>query len=174
MFCLPFCVFFFLPLRFFMCFSLCCCLLLATVMAESCYFWTCNRNSVCRLVFTLVYTHCRELINQWGSCDREVTIIQVTVDGQWTSDILSLLFILQVSIFCFLTPVLSFLPSFVSPFLEVFLWCKGEVWTFNLDLAFLIMRMEISWFSWEILVNLPFVKDEQHLFKLSLLPCIEQ
>jgi hypothetical protein len=24
------------------------------------------------------------------------------------------------------------------------------------------------------LVNLPFVKDEQHLFKLSLLPCIEQ
>jgi hypothetical protein len=72
-----------------MCFSLCCCLLLATVMAESCYFWTCNRNSVCRLVFTLVYTHCRELINQWGSCDREVTIIHVTVDGHWTSDILT-------------------------------------------------------------------------------------
>jgi WD40 repeat protein len=147
-----FCVLFFLPLRFFLFYPLCC-LLLATVMAESCYFWTCNRNSVCRLVFTLVYTHCRELINQWGSCDREVTIIHVTVDGHWTSDILSLLFI-QVSIFYFLTLVLSFLPSFVSPFLEVFLWCKGEVWTFNLDLAFLIMRMEISWFSWEILVNL--------------------
>jgi hypothetical protein len=41
--------------------------LLASIMAEfSHYFWTCNRNSGHRLVGTLTYTHCRELMNSVG------------------------------------------------------------------------------------------------------------
>jgi hypothetical protein len=40
-----------------------CCLLLASSMAESSHcFWMCSRNSVCRLVFSLAFTHCRELM----------------------------------------------------------------------------------------------------------------
>jgi hypothetical protein len=42
-------------------------LLLSSTMAESfCCFWTCNRNPVWRLVFTLAYTHCRELMKSVG------------------------------------------------------------------------------------------------------------
>jgi hypothetical protein len=36
-------------------------------MAEfSCWFQTCNRNTVCRLVFTLACTHIRELMKSVG------------------------------------------------------------------------------------------------------------
>jgi general stress protein CsbA len=47
--------------------SLCCCLLLASSMAEfSCCFWICSRNLVCRLVFSLAFTHCKELMKSVG------------------------------------------------------------------------------------------------------------
>jgi hypothetical protein len=50
-----------------MAFSLLCCLLQARIMAESsCCFWTCIRNSICRLVVTLAYTFCRELMKSVG------------------------------------------------------------------------------------------------------------
>ncbi len=44
--------------------------------------------------------------------------------------------------------VLFFLPNSVSPYLEIFLWLKRR--SFNLVLAFLNVRMEISWCSWEL------------------------
>ncbi len=60
-FCLSCCVFLFLVI------SLCCCLLLASSMAESsCYFLNYGRNLVCRLVFSLAFTHCRELMKSAG------------------------------------------------------------------------------------------------------------
>jgi hypothetical protein len=51
------------PLFFSLCVSpslLFCYELLASIIAESsCCFWTCNRNSLCRLVVTLAHMHCR-------------------------------------------------------------------------------------------------------------------
>jgi hypothetical protein len=56
MFCLFCCVFLFFVISL-------CCLLLARSMAESsCCFWNCSRNLVCSLVFSLAFTHCRELM----------------------------------------------------------------------------------------------------------------
>jgi hypothetical protein len=66
------------------------CMVLVSAMAESfCCFWTSDRNLIWRLVAELAYSHCTELIqswwSQWVSCYREVTIVHVTVHGQWTS-----------------------------------------------------------------------------------------
>ncbi len=58
----------------FVCHSFLWCRVLASLIAESsCCFQTCNRNSVCRLVGTVAYTLCRELMKSMGkSCDRKV------------------------------------------------------------------------------------------------------
>ncbi len=73
-FCLSCCVFLLFVI------SLCCYLLLASSMAESSRcLWNCSRNSVRRLVFSPAFTHCRELISQWESYDREITIVHATV-----------------------------------------------------------------------------------------------
>jgi hypothetical protein len=112
-------------------------------------------------VFTLAYTHCRESWwSPWGSCDTKVTIIH----GPWTSERPPPVFILQVCLFllshsCFVFVVLCFALSFVTLFLEVFLWLKEEALTlFGL---FLIARMEISWFLWERVGSSPRTYDPQ-------------
>jgi hypothetical protein len=54
-FCISCCVFLFLSISL--------CLLLASSIAESsCCFQNCGRNSIGRLVFSLAFTHCRELM----------------------------------------------------------------------------------------------------------------
>ncbi len=61
--CCPFlCV-----LSILLCFSVIslCCLLLASSMAESVLFQICNRNSVCRLVFSLAFTTVGSWWSQW-------------------------------------------------------------------------------------------------------------
>ncbi len=70
-----------------------CCLLLASSMAESsCCFWICSRNLVHRLVSSLAFMHCRELMKSvWKLC---FSIIHATVDGPWTGVSIALLFIL--------------------------------------------------------------------------------
>jgi hypothetical protein len=60
-FCLSCCVFLFYVM------SLCCCLLLASSTVESSHcFWNCSRISIERLVFSLTFTHCRELMKSVG------------------------------------------------------------------------------------------------------------
>jgi hypothetical protein len=115
-------------------------------MAESVLFQICSRNSVCRLVFSLAFTTVGSWWSQWESCDREVTIIHATADGPWTGARLALLFILLSCLifFWFRGPFLSVL-SFL---LWNSLWLVEEVLT--LLCLFLIVRMGISWFLWEI------------------------
>jgi hypothetical protein len=44
-----------------------CCLLIASSMAECSYcFQICSRNFICRFVFSLAFTHCRELMKSVG------------------------------------------------------------------------------------------------------------
>jgi hypothetical protein len=60
-FCLSCCVFLFFII------SLCFCLFLSSSMAESSHcFWICSRNLLHRLVFSLAFTLCRELMKSVG------------------------------------------------------------------------------------------------------------
>ncbi len=89
------------------------------------------RNSACRLVVTLAYTTIWRWWRQWVSCDREVAIRRYCsgVDGPWKRETF-------IVFFCFFVLVLSsfvpfvwfFLPSPVSPYLEVFHWIKRRSW----------------------------------------------
>jgi hypothetical protein len=79
--------------------------------------------------------------SQWVSC----------VNGPSTSERLSLLFILLAFFTSSSTTLLCFPPSwFFSPYLEVFLWLQGIF--FCILLVFLIVIMEISQYSWVILL----------------------
>jgi len=105
-------------------FSLCCCLLLPSSMAESSLcFLICNRNSVHQLVFTpQPLPTLGSWWSQWRSCDIEITIIHVSVDGPWIGVRLTLLFILQACLFefislfsiCFYVPLFSVLSILLS------------------------------------------------------------
>jgi hypothetical protein len=64
--CHLFCLFLLSSLCIFL-LSLLCCRVLASLMAKSSHsFWTCNRNLIWRLLFTLAYILCRELIKSVG------------------------------------------------------------------------------------------------------------
>jgi hypothetical protein len=129
-------------------FSLCCYLSLASSMAVAwlSLFRICSRNSVCRLDLHWPLPTVASWWSQWGSCDREFTIIHVTVDP-WRGVQLPLLFILQVCLFWFFVPVwfLFYGPLFsvLSILLWKFLWLNEEVLTWLC--FFLIVRMEISY-----------------------------
>jgi hypothetical protein len=74
------------------------------------FIWSLRNDFCCLLLpsimVALAHTHYGALMKSVGNCDGEVTIIHAIVDVPWTSERLSLLFILQVSIFCFLFLVL--------------------------------------------------------------------
>jgi hypothetical protein len=74
-------------------FSLLCCRVLASIVASSC-FETCDSNLAHSLMVTLGI-YCRELMKSVGKLQWKVTIY-FTVDGLWTSERLSLLFVLLV------------------------------------------------------------------------------
>ncbi len=122
-------------------FFLCHCLLLASGMAEYlCCFQNCSRNSVCRLVFSLAFTYCRQLMKP-GKIVIEKSLsymlLLMVPEQVWDWYCCSYCFRF---LFCF---------SFLGPLFSVFsfllwdsLWLVEEVLT--LLCLLLIMRMEIS------------------------------
>ncbi len=82
-------------------FSLCCYLSLASSMAVAwlSLFRICSRNSVCRLGLHWPLPIVASWWSQWGSCDREFTIIHVTVDP-WRGVQLPLLFDCHCCSYC--------------------------------------------------------------------------
>jgi hypothetical protein len=125
-------ILFFSAQVFFLRFPLYCLMLLAIILAESsCWLQTCNRDTVCRLVFTLPIPTVGSWWSQWASCDREVTIIHVTCgrsQNKW--EIVTMVHTASENFlfFCyhFVFVVLSFIYRFASIVLEVFLWLEKK------------------------------------------------
>jgi hypothetical protein len=119
-----FCVFSLLCCVFLFCvFSLYCCLLLASSIAESsCCFRICSRNSVHRLVFTLAFTHCRELMlvgKLWWRSHYHTCYCWWSMNNCETGTVhTASMFILNFCA-CLAFVLLSFVLSFVYPSLEI-------------------------------------------------------
>jgi hypothetical protein len=90
---------------FFCVFSLFCCVFVLCVFSLSCCcFQICSRNSVHRLVFTLAFTHCRELMSHYHTCH---TCYRTGVRLVHTASVFILVFC-PCSVFVLWSLVLSF------------------------------------------------------------------